>query len=90
MLMPTFMDEVSFNAKGDEVTMVKRCPVPQMSAPASRVIDIQREGDVVVLKLLRDVTALTDDHLVAEFHEAPEELPDCEAKHAVVDLHCEV
>jgi hypothetical protein len=28
LLMRTFMDEVSFNATGNQVTMIKRCPAP--------------------------------------------------------------
>lgn len=87
MLMRTFMDAVEFNAEGNQVTLIKRCAVPERQAHESRVMDIERQGDVVVVSLLRNVTALTDDHLVAELGKVLELLREGEAKHAVIDLH---
>lgn len=86
MLMRTFMDEVTFNEIGNEVTLIKRCPLEQRQGHSSRVIDINRQGDVVVVTLLREVTALTDDHLLAELGEVLDELKEGEATHAVIDL----
>lgn len=87
MLMRTFMDDVEYNEEGNEVTMVKRCEVEQRQESESRVIDIERQGDVVMVTLLRNVTGLTDEHLLAELGEVLEELKKSEPSHTIIDLH---
>lgn len=86
MLMRTFMDEVTFNAQGNEVMLIKRSEDQRRQTGDARVLRIERFHEVLVVTLLRGVTGLTDEHLVAELGEVLDGLNDKDVRHVVVDL----
>jgi anti-anti-sigma factor len=91
LLMRTFMDDVAFNATGNEVTMLKRCQavgaakeVPLM--PESQHVRTEQQGDVLVVWPLFTFATFTQPDVSSEWTDVQNQLEAPAVKHVVVDL----
>ncbi|HET6423349.1 MAG TPA: response regulator [Planctomycetaceae bacterium] len=84
LLMQTFMDEVRYNSRGNEVTMVKRRSPPQPCIESPMInpqfFRCQQEGSVLVVQVLRPVGSLAEQDVMRDLDQiliATENSPSC-------------
>lgn len=82
MLMKTFMDDVRFNAEGNEVTLIKRA----VRRPADEIFRWELDRETLIVELRRNVTSMSDDAMQKELDHVLEQVRAPDVRHVVVDL----
>jgi anti-anti-sigma factor len=92
LLMRTFMDEVTFNATGNQVTMVKRCeaviPISEARETSdAKFIRAEQCGNVIMITpLFTTYSTLSEPGLDREWSVIDQQLDSDTIKHVVIDL----
>lgn len=82
MLMNSFMDEVTYNTAGNEVTLVKRGARGQ----AEEYFHWSLEGDTLIVEMMRNLMTLSDERMSQELERLLEHVRAPDVRHVVVDL----
>lgn len=84
LLMQTFMDEVRFNERGNEVTLIKRrkspAPAQDCLMTTPQYFRCEKDGTVLVVQVLRPVGSLAEQDVMKELDRilaVAAELPTC-------------
>lgn len=92
LLMRTFMDEVTFNSTGNQVTMIKRCPPIEIVSEARELSDAkfiraeQHGNTIIITPLFTTYSTLTEPGLDSEWAAVEQQLDSDTIKHVVIDL----
>ena len=66
--------------------MTKRSQPADSSGNPDKIFSTERESDVLIVNVLRNVTSLTDEDLSCELQQLLQRIKDLELQHIVVDL----
>ena len=86
VLMRTFMDEVIFNEKGNQVTMIKNSTQVNGSVSTSPLFEAECIDGVSILTLRRDCMALYDGNLFKEISDLLDEIRQQKLRGVVIDM----
>lgn len=92
MLMHAFMDEVSYNAKGNEVTMTLSMiksrdmpPLTTVEGDGARLFNIEFHRDTMILFPLRSIGSFAEENVQKELSNVLERLKETRVRNIVVD-----